>query len=143
MITQKRIFNTTTHTPTHTRPPNTPYALTHSQTHRKPTKLNHIRMYPQLQIPNVSTRQLSKFVTNVFCFISYCVHNNKNDPYRIIHFNDIIRRPSHFFLFLKTGSKGSGLGQLKSPKGLAIDHRGWVHVADYGNRRVQVRILKV
>ena len=37
----------------------------------------------------------------------------------------------------KTGLPGSGSGQFKEPKGLAIDSSGDVWVSDYGNNRIQ------
>ena len=41
--------------------------------------------------------------------------------------------------YIKTvGSRGSGQGQLNHPRGITIDDRGFVLVADTGNQRVQI-----
>ena len=36
------------------------------------------------------------------------------------------------------GSSGRGDGQLRRPSGVAVDHDGYMYVADWGNERVQV-----
>ena len=36
------------------------------------------------------------------------------------------------------GKKGSGRGQLNNPRGIAVDHDGFVSVCDEGNNRIQV-----
>jgi len=39
------------------------------------------------------------------------------------------------------GNHGTGNGQFNAPTGLAIDKQGRVLVSDWGNSRIQVRIL--
>lgn len=39
------------------------------------------------------------------------------------------------------GSSGEGCGQFNAPTGLAIDSRGNMIVADWGNSRLQVSIV--
>lgn len=41
-------------------------------------------------------------------------------------------------LVVQWGKEGSGRGEFREPRGLAVDSRGRVYVADSGNRRVQV-----
>ena len=36
------------------------------------------------------------------------------------------------------GKEGSGRGELNSPRGIAVDHDGFVFVCDTGNKRIQV-----
>ena len=53
-------------------------------------------------------------------------------------YNYRIQKFSSSGVFLaKWGTEGSGDGQFKDPRGIAVDGSGNVYVADYSNNRIQ------
>lgn len=44
---------------------------------------------------------------------------------------------------LKFGSNGEGNGQFNAPTGVAVDVNGNIIVADWGNSRIQVQVMRV
>ena len=53
--------------------------------------------------------------------------------------NDRVQRFSADGEFVATyGSSGTDDGELRRPSGVAVDERGYMYIADWGNERVQV-----
>jgi len=62
----------------------------------------------------------------------YVTDFNENGPHRVIVLDSDGKYQYQF------GSKGTGNGQFDSPRGLDIDSRGFIYVADHNNSRIQM-----